>query len=817
MTVKVEAWTLPGAGTFEKKDFLVEFESLQVDFLNSGIGNGMALVNKHTKDRLIDSENNEASLLRVFKDGQNIQSFFTRSARSPYGSTSKVPVAGPTIHEAIDHGVILPQNYPSSDDPDYEYASEDVLINGNAEGEDAWDGDDFEEGPPAEDAWSIIQGESFTALSPGGFGVTSAWAETGTYSFRINPAGTYSGASRSVPCRPSSIINIYANVSTPLSGDFGAIPAIGVKIDKETGGAHYGIGQYWIDDQWILAEINNVPKGTGATSDDTWHPIHLKFITGSKQTSFEFGLMNTGGTDADNLLMDNVVVEGDGIGVEPWKPWLGTTLSRTQDEVHSGEWAFVFRVFDYTLTDYTQGVAQDMTTGANLNRRGTFNVWIRQDSGSPRQVAAIIRKGSGTWFGAHLIDLPSGVWTEFTVSRVITEDRFTVEIRDYETFYPGGSNGPEIYFDDAEFWWGLGERTAGHIVQDHFGYVKDRGLFTWLKTDGFDESVDSNGVPWPDPLEMWLWHGMSLYQMMEVFRQRGYEWDIVWNEAEETYELEFYYPYTMGGDLTSSGLKLHAVNMKMGDIVENDPIFTKWYGEGTDGTYAEAENAALLAGYGGREAWIDFPSAATEDDLGTRLTKASVDSERTKFSLVTKMGPEFNPGVTARCGSLVKVEMSGEVDEQQLRIARMVYTVSATGVEMTTINYGNEDYGEPPGGTTSLSTSVALNKLLRQFQKRMLDKIGSGEGEGPDKGMAHALIVSTSEPQSIIDKGDYTIPDSDSGEPLLAAVAILRNLKASGQWSLWFAGQFDFSDVDEVDLAEFWIRGLGYVNVFGPI
>lgn len=112
--------------------------------------------------------------------------------------------------------------------------------------------------------------------------------------------------------------------------------------------------------------------------------------------------------------------------------------------------------------------------------------------------------------------------------------------------------------------------------------------------------------------------------------------------------------------------------------------------------------------------------------------------------------------------------------------------------------------------TGQAAVNRAVLDLLEKFDYP--DEIGGGLGIPNDdqKGMAHYLIVSTSEPTSVQAKADYLVPSSSSAVSLQAVFNEIATA-ASGQVTIWMAGTFDLdSDVAPPDAA--WIRGLGYTG-----
>lgn len=84
------------------------------------------------------------------------------------------------------------------------------------------------------------------------------------------------------------------------------------------------------------------------------------------------------------------------------------------------------------------------------------------------------------------------------------------------------------------------------------------------------------------------------------------------------------------------------------------------------------------------------------------------------------------------------------------------------------------------------------------------DPIGGGGG-----GMAHVLIVSTSELPDVQAKADYVVAQSNSATQLQSVFDEINTDMNGGPYSIWMAGVFDLDqDVDAPVGA--WIRGLGY-------
>ena len=112
-----------------------------------------------------------------------------------------------------------------------------------------------------------------------------------------------------------------------------------------------------------------------------------------------------------------------------------------------------------------------------------------------------------------------------------------------------------------------------------------------------------------------------------------------------------------------------------------------------------------------------------------------------------------------------------------------------------------------PRVTGQAAVNAAVYRLINEFQYP--DEKGSGGFvAGGGGGMAHILIVSTSEPEEIQAKADFVVPESNSSAPLQSIFDSIDD-----NWSIWMAGSFELNN-DVTAPAGCWIRGLGYPTGF---
>lgn len=97
----------------------------------------------------------------------------------------------------------------------------------------------------------------------------------------------------------------------------------------------------------------------------------------------------------------------------------------------------------------------------------------------------------------------------------------------------------------------------------------------------------------------------------------------------------------------------------------------------------------------------------------------------------------------------------------------------------------------------------AVREILERFEYPDADTLPPPFELGGGGGMAHYLIVSTSEPQSVQNKADFVVNHADSSGQLQVIFDSLPPFV-----SIWMAGQFNLEeDVTAPEAA--WIRGLG--------
>jgi hypothetical protein len=97
-----------------------------------------------------------------------------------------------------------------------------------------------------------------------------------------------------------------------------------------------------------------------------------------------------------------------------------------------------------------------------------------------------------------------------------------------------------------------------------------------------------------------------------------------------------------------------------------------------------------------------------------------------------------------------------------------------------------------------------VNELRNKFDYPNIDTLQNPLLLGGGGGMAHILIVSTSEPAEIQEKADYVVNEANAAPELQAIFDSVDEV-----WSIWMAGRFTLNS-DVTTPIGCWIRGLGY-------
>jgi hypothetical protein len=223
-------------------------------------------------------------------------------------------------------------------------------------------------------------------------------------------------------------------------------------------------------------------------------------------------------------------------------------------------------------------------------------------------------------------------------------------------------------------------------------------------------------------ISMILSRGLSWLQILERFGNMGFEWKVEWNSSASSYELLFYDSGNMGTDRTSSNFPRFSVPHLAPDVVVNkgSPRSNVVLGEASGGVVDEVVDSALVSSYGRREEFLGDESIADAANLlnylNHRLDTRRAEKFGVKVSIDDTIG--IGPGLDADIGDTVNVYVPPDLTtETGYRIYGFSMVGSSSGEISRIVDVNRYVHYEKKGGTTSSSTSDAVNYLLRQFRR----------------------------------------------------------------------------------------------------
>lgn len=299
MTYSLEAWTLPGSTPHEEvvKEVLWESASFG-QRLNGGDVSCFVEVSADYDrlDHLCDPDSNVETLVRCYRDGTYLTSWFARQRQRSHTHAERITVSGPGIDTCLDTGIVFPYDTPDpvptgrfqSKQPDWVYgAGTQLLANPSfedANGTTSWETGDSE-------GWELTEQDGLDGLTNATSELTqviaTANAQTGTHAFTI-PAHTtrQHGIQKRFSCEPGGRYQLTVGVLSFTAGR-----RVTMFMTVEPGyNIHHTNG--WFYRGTVGAELDNDPRNTGATNGATYQTISLDVTVGDDQTSFVVVIMD---------------------------------------------------------------------------------------------------------------------------------------------------------------------------------------------------------------------------------------------------------------------------------------------------------------------------------------------------------------------------------------------------------------------------------------------------------------------------------------------------------------------------------------------
>jgi len=620
----VEAWTLPGVGTFSRKLASVPytFGSFAVEVAGPGRGN-LVLDGSFDIDTLLSDT--EGSLVRVFENvsGSLVerQSFYARRwSRIQQEDTDSVyTVTGPGVGDVLSSAVVYAFDHPADPtvQPDWRWGGENTYLKNVLFDAQplTFDFDDDDDGG-AREATSVGETNPLT----GDPEISTDEASSGTKSLKFDPDGIsgapHSGVEWDVDVdgngrRIQWDIKLKSNTTGRRFVAF-VIP------DPKGGGTHHSTNGFTYNGVYYV-ELDNVARAAakdgnpGGSTDGTWQTFEMDVTLPIGQFNMQVGVIYDHHALPDNgpvSYLDDWVLAGNGIGLTPpWEslgtmtdwnieahPTLGPALSIHHDPT-GADWTGSHQLFTVT-PGKTVTISADIYHTAGADR--SFRVQLTRDTG-------------GGIIAVDTVAVPSGVVTTIEVAAVIPDGVTAVrwQVRTDTAI------SDEYWLTAPSVFDGLPQATAGTIWQqlmddaavDHIAesgvYIRDHLGF--LKYDSFDGATDSNSVAWPETLFFRAQQGKSYLQVMNDFAALGYEWEVVWNDGAGQYELKLYVPYDpvtktggIGANVTGVAVTWGA-GVTGGPLVRSEPSGTASVARGAAGILGFATDATAITNFGRRE------------------------------------------------------------------------------------------------------------------------------------------------------------------------------------------------------------------------
>jgi len=632
MAWRVEAWTIPGVGTFSK--LIGDIPVTQASF-NTRIGWGqgkMTVPADYTELATLLDPNVSGSLIRYFWDTVPKFEFevdkFTLKAGEQ--SIESVVFEGDDILGILNRAVLYAFDYPTKPtiDPDWKWGLSDPagsFTNGefdagstNINFEDQAAGG-FGEIRPSSVYSAVVEDTEISDVSP----------IAGTYSMTFTAGVGPSGLKKEITVKPGERYQFslqYKDLSAS-----GARFTFGASLTGKNTIVHHTNG--FTFNGIAKAELGNVAEGAGAT-DGAVQTINLDVTVGSgpdpddEQKELTLYVLYEDAVAAPEIRIDTYTQVGDKLGLEPWEPRAIRTA--TVDVFQLNGTALEFQVTTGASSPPIGGVFQPVT-GLTDGRMYTFSGEVESPTATTVRII-ISRIDANGWLASTAVSLAAGVPKEFSLSIPLTATDGSVFV---EVRYDGVGTSPLIKLNNALWAEGQGAANVGTQWQavlndaavDHVGDFRGAHL-DWLKFDSFDGVNDSAGVPWSGNEAVTLTHGMKYADIASVYAELGYEQKIVWDPIAVKHSFEVYGPHDIITHVGGMGTDKSAddtVAIISGSLLTEAPIERFRPGsnavlaEGAEGIWTEqTDSSGSIPKFGGGSTTKATPMRWTKQRSSTR-------------------------------------------------------------------------------------------------------------------------------------------------------------------------------------------------------
>jgi hypothetical protein len=792
---------------------------------------------------IVDEDTNVISLIRLVQDGTARGWFFARRTEEEIGDDeiSRTIISGPGIERVMRWAQVEAFDYPAkpSVDRDWVWGDEEGTQGdssfANAGFESSDGGSDFED--QTLQGWEAIPGGGdFDALDSGP-SITSAEAQAGTYSLQFDPDLHHSGVRKAYALedggRYQFQIRLKSN-TTAKRFTAGVLKGGGGTVHHTNGFVYNGIA---------MAELGNVARnpaadGTpGGSTDGTWQTIDLDvtFPAGRTSTTLYVQYDHHGGGDGPLAFLDSVTAAGPGLGLAPWrKSGTLTTFEQSTAQVDSGTYSAKI-----LTSGQFEGIDQ-LVTGLVVGRTHTFTAKIYHAAGANRDFRLrILRGDGGTAIATNTVAVPTGTWTEISVSGVVDVADAVVEIH-----YADVAAAMDWWVDSTKFRGGMASDSWGGIFQDlmddatvdHTAETPplDRDVLGFLDYSSFTGTLDSSGNAWnPATVEYRANRGKKYSQVAADASNQGTEWEVKETATPGSFELNLYNPYDfdtfvggVGQDLSSADFPV----IMVGNGVVAGPTVTEPAGgnvmvvEGAGGVWDLVKDTTAIGNYDRRELYAgdqNLLGLSTVTETAQQLLDVQLKPPKPLKVVMRTFGDDTTGRVVPwrdfGVGDRVKVHIPPKYIQAVKRVVEI--TTDFRPDEAThTVEFETRTYtSDPVKGTIE-----AVRRLLDKFDR--LEEPGvPGETtivpfESRGASVPTVLVAASNARSEIQEIADFVCDGADDQEEIQAAVDLVASIvDGSGHGGgriILSAGRFVFGasgviHFDATDRISIQIQGMG--------
>lgn len=314
----------------------------------------------------------------------------------------------------------------------------------------------------------------------------------------------------------------------------------------------------------------------------------------------------------------------------------------------------------------------------------------------------------------------AGSWTDAVLADVVIKPGMEAAI--IRVGYTGGGNPGEIRVDLVELRPGMAPATLGEILRllfedaqvNHAADSPARVALQFIDISGFNDSLDTSGVPWDRLLSVTIPRGWTYWQVLEMFHEEfGYEFGLVTGLTPGTWALQAWNP---GGRGVQDPLLNPAVIVGLNAVSAGPLSFEAVVGnailaEGADRLWSRSESAASIAGAGRIERYVPLGNVLEQATLDAAAAAQLAEQLAQGLAIQLVMPPGAFPllGRDLPLGARSYVTIPGYLNRYPVRLDAVTMDWRrGEGVPTRTGHFSQEFY----------EGQVAVNEMVRRLAER---------------------------------------------------------------------------------------------------